>query len=78
MILFQLKAKKIYCYKIKKIEEEEKLRKLIEEILSFKSFKLYILNKYGNGKYDIFIQTYENGEINRNELIKYIKRIVIK
>ena len=37
---------------------------LIEEIFSIKAFKLYILDKFGNGKQDIFFKKVKNGEIN--------------
>ena len=39
---------------------------LIEEIFSIKAFKLYILDKFGNGKQDIFFKKVKNGEINQN------------
>ena len=54
--------------KFKKLENDEKINKLIEEIFSIKAFKLYILDKFGNGKQDIFFQKIKNGEINKEEL----------
>ena len=67
--VFSIVSKKdILIEKLKKIEEEEKFNKLIEEILSVKAFKLYILDKFGNGRFDTFIKRYKNGEINKNEL----------
>ena len=54
--------------KFKKLENDEKINKLIEEIFSIKAFKLYILDKFGNGKQDIFFQKIKNGEINKDEL----------
>ena len=60
--------KEILLEKINKIEEEEKISKLIEEVFNEKSFKLYILDKYGNGKYDIFLKKIKDGLINFAEL----------
>ena len=60
--------KEILIEKLKKIEEEEKFNKLIEEIFNVKSFKLYILDKFGNGRFDIFLKRYKNGEINKKKL----------
>ena len=54
--------------KFKKLENDEKIIKLIEEIFSIKAFKLYILDKFGNGKQDIFFKKIKNGEINKDEL----------
>ena len=54
--------------KFKKLENDEKISKLIEEIFSIKAFKLYILDKFGNGKQDIFFKKIKNGEINKDEL----------
>ena len=54
--------------KFKKLENDEKINKLIEEIFSIKAFKLYILDKFGNGKQDIFFQKIKNGEINKEKL----------
>ena len=54
--------------KFQKLENEEKINKLIEEIFSIKAFKLYILDKFGNGKQDIFFKKVKNGEINKDEL----------
>ena len=54
--------------KFQKLENDEKINKLIEEIFSIKAFKLYILDKFGNGKQDIFINKIKNGEINKDEL----------
>ena len=48
--------------KFQKLENEEKINKLIEEIFSIKAFKLYILDKFGNGKQDIFFKKVKNGE----------------
>ena len=45
------------------IISEEKFNKLIEEIFSVRSFKLYILDKFGSGRFDTFIKRYKNGEI---------------
>ena len=67
-IISIVSKKDILLEKIKKIEEEEKMRKLIEEVFSIKSFKLYILDKFGNGKYDIFMKRYKKGEIKKEEL----------
>ena len=52
--------------KFKKLENDEKISKLIEEIFSIKAFKLYILDKFGNGKQDIFFKKIKNGEINKD------------
>ena len=54
--------------KFQKLENDEKINKLIEEIFSIKAFKLYILDKFGNGKQKIFFQRIKNGEINKEEL----------
>ena len=54
--------------KFQKLENDEKINKLIEEIFSIKAFKLYILDKFGNGKQDIFFKKIKNGEINKDEL----------
>jgi hypothetical protein len=54
--------------KFQKLENDEKINKLIEEIFSIKAFKLYILDKFGNGKQDIFFKKVKNGEINKDEL----------
>jgi len=54
--------------KFQKLENDEKINKLIEEIFSIKAFKLYILDKFGNGKQNIFFRKIKNGEINREEL----------
>jgi predicted metallopeptidase len=54
--------------KFQKLENDEKINKLIEEIFSIKAFKLYILDKFGNGKQDIFFKKIKNGEINKEEL----------
>ena len=54
--------------KFQKLEKDEKINKLIEEIFSIKAFKLYILDKFGNGKQNIFFRKIKNGEINREEL----------
>ena len=54
--------------KFKKLENDEKINKLIEDIFSIKAFKLYILDKFGDGKQDIFFQKIKNGEINKEEL----------
>ena len=40
----------------------------IRIIFSIKAFKLYILDKFGNGKQDIFFKKVKNGEINKDEL----------
>ena len=48
--------------KFQKLENDEKINKLIE------AFKLYILDKFGNGKQKIFFQKIKNGEINKEEL----------
>ena len=54
--------------KFQKLENDEKINKLIEEIFSIKAFKLYILDKFGNGKQNIFFKKIKNGEINKEEL----------
>ena len=54
--------------KYQKLENDEKINKLIEEIFSIKAFKLYILDKFGNGKQNIFFKKVKNGEINKDEL----------
>ena len=54
--------------KFQKLEKDEKLNKLIEEIFTIKAFKLYILDKFGNGKQNIFFNKIHNGEINKEEL----------
>ena len=54
--------------KFKKLENDEKINKLIEEVFSIKAFKLYILDKFGDGKQDIFFKKIKNGEINKEEL----------
>ena len=54
--------------KFQKLENDEKINKLIEEIFSIKTFKLYIIDKFGNGKQDIFFKKVKNGEINKDEL----------
>ena len=54
--------------KFQKLENDEKINKLIEEIFSIKAFKLYILDKFGNGKQDIFFKKIKDGEINKDEL----------
>ena len=54
--------------KFQKLEKDEKINKLIEEIFSIKAFKLYILDKFGNGKQNIFFNKINNGEINKEEL----------
>jgi hypothetical protein len=73
--------KDILLEKLKKIEEEEKFNKLIEEIFSVRSFKLYILDKFGNGRFDTFIKRYKNGEINKAELeseLNILKELSLK
>ena len=80
-IISIVSKKDILLEKLKKIEEEEKFRKLIEEVFSVKSFKLYILDKFGQGKYDIFIKKYKNGEINKTELeseLNVLKELSLK
>ena len=67
--------KDILLEKVKKIEEEEKIRKLIEKVFCVKSYKLYILDKYGNGAYDIFIKKYKKGLINKSELESELNRL---
>ena len=54
--------------KYKKLENDEKINKLIEEIFSIKPFKLYILDKFGNGNKKIFFEKIKKGEINTDEL----------
>ena len=54
--------------KFQKLEKDEKLNKLIEEIFTIKAFKLYILDKFGNGKQNIFFNKIYNWEINKEEL----------
>ena len=54
--------------KFQKLEKDEKLNKLIEEIFTIKAFKLYILDKFGNGEQNIFFNKIHNGEINKEEL----------
>jgi hypothetical protein len=73
--------KDVLLEKLKKIEEEEKFNKLIEEIFSVRSFKLYILDKFGNGRFDTFIKRYKNGEINKAELeseLNILKELSLK
>ena len=73
--------KDILLEKLKKIEEEEKFNKLIEEIFSVRSFKLYILDKFGNGRFDTFIKRYKNGELNKAELeseLNILKELSLK
>ena len=73
--------KDILLEKLKKIEEEEKFNKLIEEIFSVRSFKLYILDKFGNGRFDTFIKRYKNGEINKAEVeseLNILKELSLK
>ena len=80
-IISIVSKKDILLEKIKKIEEEEKMRKLIEEVFSVKSFKLYILDKFGNGKYDTFIKRYKKGEIKKEELeteLNILKELSLK
>ena len=54
--------------KFQKLENNEKINKLIEEIFSIKAFKLYILDKFGDGNSKIFFEKIKNGEINKEEL----------
>ena len=54
--------------KYQKLENDEKINKLIEEIFSIKPFKLYILDKFGNGNKKIFFEKIKKGEINTDEL----------
>ena len=54
--------------KFQKLEKDEKLNKLIEKIFTIKAFKLYILDKFGNSKQNIFFNKIHNGEINKEEL----------
>ena len=73
--------KDILLEKLKKIEEEEKFNKLIEDIFSVRSFKLYILDKFGNGRFDTFIKRCKNGEINKAELeseLNILKELSLK
>lgn len=80
-IISIVSKKDILLEKIKKIEEEEKMRKLIEEVFSVKSFKLYILDKFGKGKYDTFIKRYKKGEIKKEELeteLNILKELSLK
>ena len=73
--------KDILLEKLKKIEEEEKFNKLIEDIFSVRSFKLYILDKFGNGRFDTFIKRYKNGEINKAEVeseLNILKELSLK
>ena len=63
------KIKLIFSQSIrKKLENDEKINKLIEEIFSIKPFKLYILDKFGNGNKKIFFEKIKKGEINTDEL----------
>ena len=80
-IISIVSKKDILLEKMKKIEEEEKFKKLIEDIFSVKSFKLYILDKFGNGRFDTFIKRFKNGEINKTELeseLNILKELSLK
>ena len=62
--------KDIMQEKLKKIEEDEKLNNLLDKIISIKSYKYYLLDKYGDGKLQIFLKRFKNGKIDKTKLLE--------
>ena len=62
--------KDIMQEKLKKIEEDEKLNNLLDKIISIKSYKYYLLDKYGDGKLETFLKRFKNGKIDKTKLLE--------
>ena len=62
--------KDIMQEKLKKIEEDEKLNNLLDKIISIKSYKYYLLDKYGEGKLEIFLKKFKSGKIDKTKLLE--------
>ncbi len=67
--------REIFQNKIKKVEKENKIKKLISKINAEESYKVYLGNKYGGGHYNIFIKKLNNNEIDFDSLEKEVKII---
>ena len=61
--------------KVNQIEKEKRIKKLLNKICSVKSYKTYIADKYGNGKYETFLNKINKNEINIDTLEKELKII---
>ena len=67
--------REIFQNKIKKVEKENKIKKLISKINAEESYKVYLGNKYGGGHYNIFLKKLNNNEIDFDSLEKEVKII---
>lgn len=67
--------REVLMSKVNQIEKEKRIKKLLNKICSVKSYKTYIADKYGNGKYETFLNKINKNEINIDTLEKELKII---
>lgn len=67
--------REVLMSKVNQIEKEKRIKKLLNKICSVKSYKTYIADKYGKGKYETFLNKLNKNEINIDTLEKELQII---